>query len=427
MSLLDLSQVTRVLINLIDTHVNASSVWSGSSISVVPDPPDTLEGDSTIGLYLYHIKEDASLSNACPAGNSQPPICYTPLPLILYYQLSTHSGLSSPTGTYREQLLLGAAVKALRCHTIINDDTVVDGMELFPDVLRGDDNRIQIELRPVSADEAVSFWTAGSSPLRLACYYQVSIILLKPEEFNSSAGPVLNYNIYAFPQQNPFITSIVNQLLFTVPGESTSRAIQLRPAQVAISSEFQINGTSFKADDTHLLISHADWDEPIEVNSVDWALQVTNEKVTAQVQETIGTEDVVPGVYSAFVRVMKRRTSSDGIEREFLSLSNAAPFVVAPRIDTIGAPNGLGEFSVTGRLFQHALIAADSVLVFVGDHRLLARTARTDSTLNPGEFFIVSPDRIDVRLPSDLTSGQQVYFRLQIRQANSAPKWVEVP
>lgn len=425
MSLLDLSQVTRALITLIDTHVHASPVLApGTTVSVVPDPPDSLSGDNTVGLYLYHIEEDPHNKNALPIGNSQPPVRYTPMPLNLYYQLSAHSDLSSPIGSYREQMLLGAAVKALHDYPVIHDDTHIGATAIFPAVLQDNDNRLQIELRPVSADEAVNFWTAGSSPLRLAAYYRVSIVMLEPEEFNSSAGPVLQYNVFAFPQQSPYVTSTANTLLFTVPGETAARSIQLRPAQVPISSIFQLDGTSFTGDATSLLLSHSEWSEPLEVDAIAWALQVSAERISAQVQETIGTVDIVPGLYSATVRVMKRRTGSDGIEREFESLSNAAPFMIAPRIDNISAPAATGEFTITGRLFQHSAIAGDALRLFIGDTRLIAGTA---GALNPGEFAVTGATTIEARLPSGLSPGQSVYCRLQINNADSPPNWITVP
>ncbi len=425
MSLLDLSQVTRALITLIDRHVQASSAWSSAhTLSVVPDPPDSLSGDNTIGLYLYHVAEDPHNKNALPQGNSSPAIRYTPMPLLLYYQLSAHSALGSPTGSYREQLMLGAAIKALHDYPIINDDTRVGGVPILPAVLQDNDNRIQIELRPVSADEAVSFWTAGSSPLRLACYYQVSVILLEPEEVDAAAGPVLQYNVYAFPQQSPYIIGTANTLGFTVPGEASPRQIELRPARVPISNVLQIEGNSLSGDSTGLLLSFPDWDEPQEIDAMAWAMQVSASRISVQVQDSLGGLDIVPGVYSAVVRVTKRRTAADGIERDFETLSNAAPFSISPRIDGLSAPTAAGEFTVSGRLFQHASIAAEALRIFVGETRLLAGTA---GALNPGEYAVTTPTSIDVRLPAGLAPGQSLYFRLQINNADSAPHWVSVP
>ena len=60
MALLDISQVTRSLLTLIEEHVTASQVWSPAvTLTVSPGPPDGLSGENTLGWYLYHISEDA--------------------------------------------------------------------------------------------------------------------------------------------------------------------------------------------------------------------------------------------------------------------------------------------------------------------------------------------------------------------------------
>ena len=156
MALLDLSQVTRTLVTLLQTHVQASPVWPpGVQLTVSPDPPDKLAGENTLGLYLYHAAEDAHHKNLPPLGNDQPPVRYTPMPLNLYYQLSAHSDLPTPTGAYREQLMMGCALKALHDYPVITDATVLRGAPVLAASLRNLDNRLQIELRPVTADVPV--------------------------------------------------------------------------------------------------------------------------------------------------------------------------------------------------------------------------------------------------------------------------------
>src|SRR5262249_9867439 len=89
MPLLDISLVTRTLVSLIDKHVKASSAWSGATLRVVPQPPDKLVGQNTIGLYLYHVGEDAHYKNLPVVENNSLPLRFTPMGLNLYYQLTT--------------------------------------------------------------------------------------------------------------------------------------------------------------------------------------------------------------------------------------------------------------------------------------------------------------------------------------------------
>ena len=425
MTLLDISQVTRSLITLLETHVQASPVWPvGTTLTVSPDPPDTLTGDNTLGLYLYHILEDPHNKNIDPMGSDQPPIRYTPMPLLLYYQLSGHSDLATPTGSFREQLMLGCAVKALHDYPIINDSTSIGGTAVLAPALRDRDNRLQVELRPVAADEAVNFWTAGSTPLRLAAYYEVSVIMLEPEEPISQAGRVLTYNVFAFPSQTPRIDSSANTLSFTIPGESAPREITLRPAQVPIGGTVRFDGSSFNGDSTALLLNNTLWDEPVEVDSTAWAVQMTAERAAALVQETAGGNDIIPGTYGAIVRVIRRRTTTDGSSKDFEYLSNEAPFTISPRIDAITTPTAAGEVTVTGHLFQHPDLLPEAVWVYIGETQLSEGTA---GSLNPGEYAITSATTLDLHLPAGLTPGQLVPFRLFINRAESPPNWIVAP
>ena len=424
MALLDLSQVTRTLVTLLQTHVQTSPVWPpGVQLTVSPDPPDKLTGDNTLGLYLYHAAEDAHNRNLPPSGSDQPPIRYTPMPLNLYYQLSAHSDLPTPTGAYREQLMMGCALKALHDFPIITDATVFGGAPILAASLRNLDNRLQIELRPVTAEEAVTFWTAGSSPLRLAAYYHVAVVMLEPDESQSRAGRVLTYNVYAFPDETPRIHSSVNTLTFAVPGEAAPREVTVRPAQVPIGGAVRFEGSGLAGDRTALLLTNAAWPAPIAAN-VAWSVQASSEQVTATVQGVVGGADVLPGVYGAAVRVTRRRRTTDGTVRDFDYQSNESPFVIAPRIDAISPPDGAGQVVVTGRIFQHASLPDDAVQVYVSTARLTGGLA---GALGQGEFAVDSPTQLTFRLPAGLVGGQLLALRIFVNGAEAPPNWIVAP
>lgn len=420
MSLLDISQVTRALIKLIETHVQASPIWpDGLILSVLPDPPDRLSGDNSLGVYLYHIQEDPSNKNILPAGNSQPPIRYTPMPILLYYQLSAHSDLTSPTGSYREQLILGAALKALHDYPIINDSTNIEGVDVFPAVLQDNDNRLAIELRPVGPDEAVNFWTAGSSPLRLAAYYCVSVVMLQPEVIEKSAGPVLDYNIYALPGSRPFITSSSNMLRFTAPGETMPRKFQLTPAQVAVGETLELHGVNFISDETSLVLGFSEWEKEQEVEPLDWAMQVAAKKITIVVQATANSNQIVPGSYSVAVKTFKRIRNADGSVYDSINVSSRTSINIVPRLDTVSAPNASGTVNVTGYLFQHPFIDQGSLQIFIADERLREGDA---GSLNPGEFAVTGASTLLLRLQA--SSAGTVPLRILINGAESVTHWL---
>ena len=102
MALLNLSLVTEALIRLIRLQVKDSPAWSGAEPPVSPLPPDKVTGGG-LGLYLYHLTEDAQYKNLpAPAGNT-PPVRYTPMGLTLYYLLSAHSAAEDENAYYQSQ------------------------------------------------------------------------------------------------------------------------------------------------------------------------------------------------------------------------------------------------------------------------------------------------------------------------------------
>jgi hypothetical protein len=130
---------------------------------------------------------------------------------------------------------------------------------------------------------------------------------------------------------------------------------------------------------------------------------------------------VLPGVYSAIVRVTRNLTLPDGTTRAVAETSNAAPFVVVPGVLKPPLPDATGTFLASGSGFA----PADAVDVFVGAIRLAV--AANPLSLQPGEFVIQSSTQLKVRLPAGLTSGSTPPFRVLVAGAESMPQWVQVP
>ena len=97
-----------------------------------------------------------------------PPIRFTPMGLNLYYQLTSHSHTQDDPGIFKEHLLMGLAMKALKDYPVIDDSTEIGGLKVFPVDLQGTDNRFRITLQPIPPNEAVNYWSPGKLPIRLA-------------------------------------------------------------------------------------------------------------------------------------------------------------------------------------------------------------------------------------------------------------------
>lgn len=422
MALLDLSLVTQTLIDLISAHVTNSAAWSpANTLTVDPLPPDKLTGDNTLGFYLYHVTEETTGKNTYIPGVSDAPVRFNPLGLNLYYMLTAHSDIETG-GVYREQLMMGLAMKALHDYPLVNDDTQVNGSVIMHPLLRERDNAFRVVMLPVKADDAVSYWMAGSNPQRLAAYYHVAVVKIEPEEPAIRAGRVLTYNIFVLPSDAPRVDTTANVISFTLPGEASPRSLELRPAQVTYDQGFTVIGSAFTGNRVFLQVRRADWGAPVTVDAA-WDVAITSSRITATARATAAGVAVVPGMYTASVRVERWRTAPSGT-RILESSSNETPFAIAPRIGAIGAPDPQGRFTVTGAIFAHPDLPPDRVNVFVGATRL---TPGNIAGLQPGEFAVANPTTIEARLPAGLTPGEAVSFRLIIDGAESAPHWVVAP
>ena len=435
MALLNLSYVTQSLTKLIEEAVKASPEWSAPSLTVSPQPPNELKGSTEsniLGFYLYHISEDPHFKNLPAPGNDTPPVRYTPMGLILHYQLTAHAEVTD-NGIFQEQLMMGLAMKALHDYPVIDSSTeIVDKQGKKKKILDShlsDENLFRINILPFPFNEAVSYWTAGSSPLRLAAYYEVSVVLLEPEEIKSRAGRVLIYDGYSFIQGVPRLSTSCNTVSFTLPGESELREVVLRPAEVSYDQVVTFKGTNLTARETFLLLNNPKWDTAVEVDS-NWAVLVKPEEVNARIQQKVSRPPlapvkILPGICSVQVKVIEERITSNGSLRRFEKLSNFMPFTIVPHVkQPLGTPNAEGVLDIEGAIFQDTDLTPGKVQVFIAEARLMPGT---DGNLNRGEFAVIDANHIKIRLPDGLVSDTYVPFRLVINGAESQPQWIKVP
>lgn len=428
MALLNLSLVTDAFLRLIERSINTSPEWPspGPLASVVAHPPDRLIGDLTVGFYLYSVVEDAHHKNDPAPGDASLPIQFTPMPLLLYYILTAHSDLTGDASTSREQLMMGLAMKALRDRPYIDDNSFVGPTRIFSNALVGRGNRFRVVLHPTTPNEAVQYWTAGSQPLRLAVHYQISVVFLEPERQRSRTGRVLTYGIHTFLRGAPHLEYSTNRVDYTLPDGST-RTVELRPAEVPFEGDIEFRGTELTDDETHLVIQHTSWPQPMEADANTWGVTASESFVLARVAEFAGSERVLPGQYFAAVRVVTNRTMPDGSIRRFEGTSNQIPFAIAPRVDTITFPGTL-----TGRWFNPAVLPGDAVQLFVGADRLARITPNPPPPAPPnppgaGQFQVISDTALQFRVPATAVSGTLVPIRVVVRGVESAPRWETLP
>lgn len=452
MALLDLSLVTRALVKLIQVSVSSSEVWNGpgagidawESVPVSPIPADLILAETTsptsaeLSVNLYHVAEDAHFKNQAFPGPETAPVRYTPMGLNLHYQLCVLGGRDHQ---YQAQLLMGIAVKALHDYPSLTDETEIAGETIFEDIddLANNENRIRLSLQPIPHNEAVSFWTAGSTPPRLSAYYLASVVLLEPQQPPRRAARVLTYGTYPTAMGVPRLYGSENTLTIEPPGAPQPLELRLRPAEVPLGGPengVTFTGVGLVGDEVELLLRSLRWLDPHPVDPA-WGLVASENRVLAAVQPRVGTEVVLPGAYAASVRVVSLRTLPDGQVRRFTQTSNETPFTITPYIESVEEPDADGSFEIRGTLFQYMeadpdgnevdVLAGENVQVFTGAERLQRVTNGGGITIESGEFYVASASELQIRLPDGLVSGQHYPLRVMVSGAESAPRWIQVP
>jgi hypothetical protein len=416
--LLDVSAITKTLLNVLRAAIPASPVWPGGQVlNTSPHPPDKLSGPNTVGLYLYHVAEDAATKNVPPMRSAPPDLRFTPMGLNLFYVLRAFSDLEDES-TYREQLIMGLAVKALRDYPTIDDETRVNGATVLDVDLQKKENRLRIVLQPVPPSEAVSYWTAGQAPIRLAAYYQVSIVLLESDDVDLRIGRVLDYGVFSFLGLGPRLDSSASEVGFTTP-DGVARTVKAVPAQAAAGQQVEFLGSGFTGGRVGLAIRGPRWANFVEVDAT-WGVVATTDRVLTTVQPLANGTPVPPGVYEASVILTRRIVEPDGRVRDVAATSNVTPFTVIPGVTNVvaaGPPST--QFAVMGSGFTPAA----AVEVYVGAERLVPHAL----PLADGQFHIDGDKKITLRLPAGLASGSTPPLRILVNGATAPPWWVKVP
>jgi hypothetical protein len=423
MALLDLAFVTKTLVEIVRRSIGASPAAPSQTINVTSLPPDRLTEDNTIGLYLYHFVENAAQKNEVWNHRPSTPNRFAPMALNLHYVLCAHSEALASDGPYREQLLMGLASKALHDYPIVDDDTTVAGFKVMPPGMTGDDNKLRISLRHVPPNEAVSYWTAGSHPLRLSSYYEVVVVFLEPDDPTTTGGRVLAYGVDAFVGGLPRLDGSSSSMTFTLPGQTQSHTVDVQPAQVAIGQQLTLHGRALGGGAIALLVRGPNQATAVEV-SASWGVSAFGDDVTAVVQDNIDGAPSLVGTYAASIRITRTTTLSDGsIEAEDV-FSNETPFQIVPTVTSVGVASASGVFTVTGKIFQDPALPASHVRASIGSAALAAGAY---NALNPGEFAVHSPTEIQMRLPAGAASGRFLPVRVVINGGESSPQWAKVP
>jgi len=462
MGLKNLYSVTKTLITLLRENITKNIDDSLKDVLNVTDiPPEKVENpENTLSLHLYHVAEDPFYKNALGPGNDAPNVAKAPMALSLFYILTAHHKRDPQFDAQTQQKLMGYALKTFHDFPVITSKTRINGSTIL-DSDFGDDT-IQTILRPVTPEEAISFWnTQESNTARLSAYYEVRVVMLRPEPPKTMPGIVLNLGAFVLQLGSAHLERSQSLVRFKIPVKNggTFQEIEATPARVTLDTSatppnrlllFGANITRGRS--RSLFLRNGIWaklgppDGPIEesvvdlVENPDWSVDFQTDRVTVKLAPALrhvkpdgASVDlpVLPGFYTALVRsVMDEQVINNELKRITVS-SNEVSFAVSPRIQGHDAPDADGNIQINlGPEFDPLdpnLPEGAIQLVIAGE---VYTRVDPKPLANAKEFIVAnSPSnliRIRPHFPVAVTRPEAHPVLLIVNGAESAPFWIEL-
>ena len=289
---------------------------------------------------------------------------------------------------------------------------------------------------PITYNEAIQFWTAEESPMKLSAYYELSVVFLEPEPPVTISGRVLAYGVNVFTEGAPQIIGSQNFITFKIPTVVETQELKAQPAQVAVGGTFSLLGTGFTGSPLDVVISNALLPKSciVPLNDPNWKVELKgSNELSVKVYNTIDlpkekptdptvSKDILPGLYAIQIRVSRRFKLPNGTERAVEHLSNQFPFTVTPRIDTVSPVAVGGKVTITGSVFKNTRLTEKDIQVYVGNDLYTLTSSGAAGTVD-----IQNPTTLVVTLLTGLKSKDYLPFRLIILGGESAPNWIQIP
>jgi hypothetical protein len=467
MALLNLFKATKTLTDLLMQNItkNIDTAMDGL-LTVSSVPPDRVDPKTnTLSLHLYHVAEDPHYKNALGPGNDVPNVAKTPMALRLFYILTAHheTDTDSSFDAATQQKLMGYALKTFHDFPVITSRTRINGSAILDPDFGGDP--LQIILRPVTPEEAVSFWNSEQSQTtRLSAYYEVRVVMIEPEPPKTMPGIVLNLGTFLLQLGSPHLERSQSQVRFRIPEKNggTVQEIEATPARVTLDNSasppaahnrlllFGTNLTGGKS--RSLFLKNRLWanllppDGPVEetlvdlVENPDWALNFQTDRLVVKLAPALrhlksdGTPvnlPVLPGFYAVLVRSVADEKVVVNERKRILVSSNEVSFAVSPRLLGHDGPDANGNIQINlGPEFDplDANLPEDAIQVIVAG-QVYTRT-EDDPPANEKEYFVTNTPanliRIKPHFPVAVTESQAYALLLMVNGAESAPFWIEV-
>lgn len=465
MSVLNLFKVTKTLSDLLSQNItkNVDPSLAGL-LTVTAIPPEKIENPSnTLSIFLYHVAEDAFYKNALGPGNDVPNVAKTPMALSLFYILTAHHEVDSNFDPETQQKLMGYALKTFHDFPVVTKRTRINGTPILDPEFEND--TIQIMLRPVTPEAALSFWTSEDiHTVRLSAYYEVRVIMLQPEQPKTMPGIVLNLGAFLFQLGTPQLEASQSQVRFRIPVKNggSIQQIHATPAQVTLDSSatppaahnrLVLRGTNLTSGKSRsVLLKNTIWanlvspPDPVDETVIDlavnsaWNIDFQPDRITATIAPTLRhiksdglplDLPVLPGTYAAFVRTVLDQQVINNELKRIVQSSNEVSFTIAARIEGHDPPDANNTISIhVGPEFDllDANLPAGAIQLVVAGEVYVRNN--NNPPVNAKEFFVSnSPSnviRIKPHFPVVVTQPEAFALGLIINGAVAAPFWIEL-
>jgi hypothetical protein len=449
----NLDEVTAAIALLIEQVVEGL-LGGAVNVTVSSLPPEQAEdaGDSRLNFYLYHVAQDMDGGNDLVRGGpvGPVPVANRPLALKLFYVLTAHALIGTVEDSLGKQMLMGWGMKALHDNPVIDSALTIGGTQIFPKI---GDQHVQIVLRPVTPEDAISFWSNDQvRTARLSAYYEVHTVLLPPEAPSTTPGVTSQVMLSVIPAGRPTLRSTRSVVRFALPTNlgGATLAPERSPAVVALKAvadsdaaltaagQFLGDGLDaslvLRGDSTTGLGLPGDAAVLRAADNPGWSIAISDGMVSLSVRPTaqaatatgVVAVDLVPGSHTLAVRRAIETRSEGGHTGAVDVESNRQPFGVAPYVVAVAVdPNDHVVVTIDAGYDAQA-VADVSQLSIGGDvYRLVATLTGTPA--DAGRFIVVDASHYEaVPLFDPTLTGRTYPVRVSVNGADSQPFWLEV-
>ncbi|HET9212939.1 MAG TPA: DUF4255 domain-containing protein [Thermoanaerobaculia bacterium] len=305
------ANVTAALRDLLD----AAAKKAVSGASATAERPDTLKDDTPrVNVFLYQVTPNAAWRNAdLPTRRPDGTVGQRPRAAFdLHYVLSFYGSDKQ----HEPQRILGSVVSVLHAQPVLSPE-ILEGAA--KDTLAASDLARQVEpvrLTPTgfNLEELSKLWSVFFQvPYKLSVAYQASVALIEPEITTQPALPVRSRNLYVFPFQQPEIDEVV---------AAAGPGLAILPGDTVV-----LRGRNLRGEATRVRIG----DQEVEPAPADVSSSEIRVPLTAPPFPADALRAGVVGAQVVHLRMMGTPATLHAGTG-----SNAAPFVLRPRIKTVG-------------------------------------------------------------------------------------------